>query len=47
MDNLENKENKEKIKILIVDDDDINLFALRLVLNKIFSNIELIEAING
>ena len=47
MDNLEKKENKEKIKILIVDDDDINLFALRLVLNKIFSNIELIEAING
>ena len=32
---------------MIVDDDLWNLACLKLVLNKIFSNIEIIQAING
>ena len=32
---------------MIVDDDPINLFALNLVLNKIYQNLKIIKAING
>ena len=37
----------KKIKVLIVDDNELNLLAIKLVQNKIFSNIEVIEAVNG